>query len=60
MTIVITKVAMSVSLLIFIFCSFVTVRSGRCLSKFGTLMLLVVVERMLFLGIIGFIFMLGN
>jgi hypothetical protein len=60
MTIFITKVAMSVSILTFIFCSFVTIRSGSCLSGFGTLMLLVFVARMLLLGILGFIFLLGN
>jgi hypothetical protein len=37
MTIFITKVAMSISLLIFIFCSFVSIRSKSCLSGFGTL-----------------------
>jgi hypothetical protein len=47
MTIFITKVAMSVSLLTFIFFSFVTIRSGSCLSGFGTLILLLVVAMML-------------
>jgi hypothetical protein len=60
MTIFITKVAMSVSILTFIFFSFVTIRSRSCLSGFGTLMFLVVVARMLLLGILGFIFLLGN
>jgi hypothetical protein len=39
MIIFITKVAMFVSVVIFIFSSFVTIRSGSCLSGFGTLML---------------------
>jgi hypothetical protein len=60
MTIFITKVVMVVSVLIFIFFSFVTIRSGSCLSGFGTLMLLVVVVSMLFLGILGFIFLMGD
>jgi hypothetical protein len=60
MTIFITKFAMSISLLTFIFCSFVTIRSGSCLSGFGTLILLVVVERMLLLGILGFIFLMDD
>jgi hypothetical protein len=60
MTIFITKVAMSDSLLIFIFFSFVSIRSKSCMSGFGTLIFLVVVARMFLLGIIGFIFLLGN
>jgi hypothetical protein len=60
MTIFITKVAMSVSLLIFIFFSFVTIRGGSYLSGFGTLMFLVVVVRMLLLGILGFIFLMDD
>jgi hypothetical protein len=60
MTIFITKVSMFVSLLIFIFFSFVTIRSSSSLSGFGTLMLIFVVRRMLLLGILGFIFLLGD
>jgi hypothetical protein len=60
MTIIITKFAMSVSLLIFIFFSFVTIRRLSSLSGFGTLIFLFVVARMLLLGILGFIFLLGN
>jgi hypothetical protein len=60
MTIFITKVAMSVNILTFIFFSFVTIRSVSCLSGFGTLILLVVVARMLLLGILGFIFLMDD
>jgi hypothetical protein len=59
MTMFITKVPMSVSILIFIFCSFVSIRRKSCLSGFGTLILLVV-ARMLLLGILGFIFFYGK
>jgi hypothetical protein len=60
MTIFITKVAMYVSLLIFIFFSFVSIRSGSCLSEFGTLILFVVVVRILLLEILRFIFLMDN
>jgi hypothetical protein len=60
MTIFLTKVAMSISHLIFRFCSFVTIRSERWLSRFGTLVFIVVVVRMFFLGIFGFIFLLDH
>jgi hypothetical protein len=60
MTIFITKFAMSLSLITFIFCSSVTIRSERCLSGFGTLILFVVVVRMLLLWIIGFIFLMDD
>jgi hypothetical protein len=60
MTIFPKKVAMPVNLLIFRFFSFVTIRSGSWLRGFGTLFLLVVVVRMLVLGIILFVFMLGH
>jgi hypothetical protein len=59
MTIFITKFAMSVSLITFIFFSFVTIRSRSSLSGFGTLILLVV-ARMLLLGILGFIFLMDE
>jgi hypothetical protein len=59
-TIFITKVAMPVSLIIFIFFSFVSIKNKSCLSGFGTLILLVVVAMMLLLGILGFIFLLSN
>jgi hypothetical protein len=55
-----TKVGMFVSLLIFIFFSFVTIRNKSLLRGFGTLVLLVVVARMLLLGIFGFVFLLGH
>jgi hypothetical protein len=60
MNIFITKVAMYVSLLTFIFFSFVTIRSRSCLSGSGALILLVVVARMFLLGILGFIFLMDD
>jgi hypothetical protein len=60
MTIFIKKFAMSVSILIFLFCSFVSIRRKNYLSGFGTLILLVVVARMLLLGSLGFIFLMEN
>jgi hypothetical protein len=60
MTIFITKIAMYVILLTFIFFSFVTIRSGSYLSGFETLILFVVVVRMLLLGILGFIFLMDE
>jgi hypothetical protein len=60
MTIFIKKVSMSISILIFIFCSFVSIRIKSYLSGFGTLIFLVVVVRMLLLGILGFIFLMDN
>jgi hypothetical protein len=60
MTIFITKVAMSVNLLIFVVCSFVTIRRKNFLSGFATLMLLLVVARMFLLGIRGVIFMMDD
>jgi hypothetical protein len=53
-----TKDTMSISLLTFRFCSFVTIRSESWLREFGTLVLLVVVARMLLLWILGFFFLL--
>jgi hypothetical protein len=58
MTIFPPKFAMYVSLLTFSFFSFVTIRSRSWLRRFGTLVLLVVVARILFLGILGFVFMM--
>jgi hypothetical protein len=60
MTISPTKLAMLVSLLTFGVFSFVTIVSRSWLRGFGTLVFLVVMERMFPLRILGFIFLLGH
>jgi hypothetical protein len=60
MTIFLTKIAMHVNIITFVFFSSISIRNISWRRGFGTLVLLVVVARMFLLGIIEFIFLLGQ